>query len=175
MAFSAVYRKKTTTFSENDRAVFRRKISGFIFQQFNLINTLTAIENVELPMVLDEKNKNYRIKKAKKLLKMINLGHRENYYPNQLSGGQQQRVAIARALSNNPKVIFADEPTGNLDSKNSREVMDILKELNEKEGITIIMVTHEKEYTKYATKVVKMKDGEIIDIVKNQEHNIIGE
>lgn len=155
--------KKTTTFSENDRAVFRRKISGFIFQQFNLINTLTAIENVELPMVLDEKNKNYRIKKAKKLLKMINLGHRENYYPNQLSGGQQQRVAIARALSNNPKVIFADEPTGNLDSKNSREVMDILKELNEKEGITIIMVTHEPEFVKYASTIIKMKDGEIVE------------
>ena len=114
-------------------------------------------------MVLDEKNKNYRLKKAKKLLKMINLGHRENYYPNQLSGGQQQRVAIARALSNNPKVIFADEPTGNLDSKNSREVMDILKELNEKEGITIIMVTHEPEFVKHASTIIKMKDGEIVE------------
>ncbi|ABR56911.1 ABC transporter related [Methanococcus aeolicus Nankai-3] len=155
--------KKTTMFSENDRAVFRRKISGFIFQQFNLINTLTALENVELPLVLDEKNKNYRIKKAKKLLKIINLGHRENYYPNQLSGGQQQRVAIARALSNNPKIIFADEPTGNLDSKNSREVMDILKELNEKEGITVIMVTHEPEFAKYASRIINMKDGEIVE------------
>jgi putative ABC transport system ATP-binding protein len=166
--------KKTTLMSENERAVFRRKISGFIFQQFHLLNTLTALENVELSMVLNDMDKNYRRKRAKELLKIMGLEHRKKHYPNQLSGGQMQRVAIARALANRPKIIFADEPTGNLDSKSGYQVMNILKELHDN-GITIIMVTHEKEYTKYATKVVKMKDGEIIDIVKNQEHNIIGE
>ena len=166
--------KKTTLMSENERAVFRRKISGFIFQQFHLLNTLTALENVELSMVLNDMDKNYRRKRAKELLKIMGLEHRKKHYPNQLSGGQMQRVAIARAPANRPKIIFADEPTGNLDSKSGYQVMNILKELHDN-GITIIMVTHEKEYTKYATKVVKMKDGEIIDIVKNQEHNIIGE
>jgi len=164
--------KKTTLMSENERAVFRRKISGFIFQQFHLITTLTALENVELSMMLNDMDKNYRRKRAEELLNTMGLKHRGNHYPNQLSGGQMQRVAIARALANNPKIIFADEPTGNLDSKSGYQVMEILKELNSK-GITIIMVTHEKEYTKYATKVVKMKDGEIVKTVDNQEHRII--
>ncbi len=155
--------KKTSSMSENERAVFRRKISGFIFQQFHLINTLTALENVELPMMLDEKDNIYRKKRAKNLIKLMGLSHRMNHYPNQLSGGQQQRIAIARALANNPKVLFADEPTGNLDSKSGTQVMEILQELNEK-GITIVMVTHAKEYSKYATKVVNMKDGEIIGV-----------
>ena len=157
--------KKTTLKNENERAVFRRKISGFVFQQFHLIKTLTALENVELPMMLDEKDKSYRRKRAKKLLEIVGLGDRLNYYPYQLSGGQQQRVAIARALANNPKIIFADEPTGNLDSKSGIAVMNILKELNEK-GITIVMVTHEQELTKYASKIVKLRDGEIVDIVE---------
>ncbi|MDK2790699.1 MAG: putative transport system ATP-binding protein [Methanothermococcus sp.] len=152
--------KKTTLMDENERAVFRRKISGFIFQQFHLINTLTALGNVVLPLILDEKDEKYRISRAKELLKSVDLGHRENYYPNQLSGGQQQRVAIARALANKPEIIFADEPTGNLDSKSGRQVLETLKKLHE-EGITIIMVTHDKEFTKYATKIIRMKDGEI--------------
>jgi putative ABC transport system ATP-binding protein len=153
--------KKTTLMNENERAVFRRKISGFVFQQFHLIKTLTALENVELPMILNEKDKNYRRKRAKKLLEMVGLENRKNHYPNQLSGGQQQRVAIARALANNPKIIFADEPTGNLDSKSGKVIINILRELHEK-GITIIMVTHDANLTKYATRIVKMKDGEII-------------
>ncbi|NPA62410.1 MAG: ABC transporter ATP-binding protein [Methanococci archaeon] len=163
----AVYYKgrKTSSMSENERAVFRRKIGGFVFQQFHLIKTLTALENVELPMMLDEKDKTYRRRKAKKLLKMVGLEKRINHYPHQLSGGQQQRVAIARALANDPKIIFADEPTGNLDSKSGEVVMNILKELNEK-GITIIMVTHEQELTRYASKIVKLKDGEIVEIVE---------
>ena len=160
--------KKTSSMSENERAIFRRKISGFIFQQFHLINTLTALENVELPMMLDEKNKTYRRKRAKNLIKLMGLSHRENHYPNQLSGGQQQRIAIARALANNPKVLFADEPTGNLDSKSGRQVMESLQELNDN-GITIVMVTHEREFAKYATKIIKMKDGEIIDTVDNDK------
>jgi putative ABC transport system ATP-binding protein len=157
--------RRTSSMSENERAIFRRKVSGFIFQQFHLIKTLTALENVELPMMLDEKDKSYRRKRAKKLLEMVGLGDRLNYYPYQLSGGQQQRVAIARALANNPKIIFADEPTGNLDSKSGIAVMNILKELNEK-GITIVMVTHEQELTKYASKIVKLRDGEIVEIVE---------
>jgi putative ABC transport system ATP-binding protein len=157
--------RRTSSMSENDRAVFRRKISGFIFQQFHLIKTLTALENVELPMMLDEKDKAYRRKRAKKLLEIVGLGDRLNHYPYQLSGGQQQRVAIARALANNPKIIFADEPTGNLDSKSGEVVMNLLKELNEK-GITIIMVTHEQELVKYASKVIKLRDGEIVEIIE---------
>ncbi|ADC69209.1 ABC transporter related protein [Methanocaldococcus sp. FS406-22] len=157
--------RRTSSMSENERAIFRRKVSGFIFQQFHLIKTLTALENVELPMMLDEKDKSYRRKRAKKLLEMVGLGDRLNHYPYQLSGGQQQRVAIARALANNPKIIFADEPTGNLDSKSGIAVMNILKELNEK-GITIVMVTHEQELTKYASKIVKLRDGEIVEIVE---------
>ena len=157
--------RRTSSMSENERAIFRRKVSGFIFQQFHLIKTLTALENVELPMMLDEKDKSYRRKRAKKLLEIVGLGDRLNYYPYQLSGGQQQRVAIARALANNPKIIFADEPTGNLDSKSGIAVMNILKELNEK-GITIVMVTHEQELTKYASKIVKLRDGEIVEIVE---------
>ncbi len=153
--------KKTTLMNENERAIFRRRISGFIFQQFHLIKTLTALENVELPMILDEKDKKYRRKRAKKLLEMVGLAERIYHYPNQLSGGQQQRVAIARALANNPKIIFADEPTGNLDSKSGKIVMDLLKELNEK-GITIIMVTHDKDLAKYASRIIKMKDGKIV-------------
>jgi putative ABC transport system ATP-binding protein len=98
----------------------------------------------------------------------MGLSHRENHYPSQLSGGQQQRIAIARALANNPKVLFADEPTGNLDSKSGRQVMESLQELNDN-GITIVMVTHEREFAKYATKIIKMKDGEIIDTVKNND------
>ncbi|WP_048201403.1 ABC transporter ATP-binding protein [Methanocaldococcus bathoardescens] len=157
--------RKTSSMSENERAIFRRKISGFVFQQFHLIKTLTALENVELPMILDEKDKYYRRKRAKELLEMVGLKDRLNHYPHQLSGGQQQRVAIARALANNPKIIFADEPTGNLDSKSGIAVMNILKELNEK-GITIIMVTHEQELTKYASKIIKLRDGEIVEIVE---------
>lgn len=156
--------RRTSSMSENERAIFRRKISGFIFQQFHLIKTLTALENVELPMMLDERDKSYRRKRAKKLLEMVGLGDRLNHYPHQLSGGQQQRVAIARALANNPKIIFADEPTGNLDSKSGMAVMSILKGLNEK-GITIIMVTHEQELTKYASKIIKLRDGEIVEII----------
>ena len=157
--------KRTSSMSENERAIFRRKVSGFIFQQFHLIKTLTALENVELPMILDEKDKAYRRKRAKKLLEMVGLGDRLNHYPHQLSGGQQQRVAIARALANNPKIIFADEPTGNLDSKSGEVVMNILKELNEK-GITIIMVTHEQELLKYASKIIRLRDGEIVEIIE---------
>ncbi|XRP96909.1 ABC transporter ATP-binding protein [Methanocaldococcus sp. 16A] len=157
--------RKTSSMSENERVIFRRRICGFIFQQFHLIKTLTALENVELPMILDEKNKIYRRKRAEELLELVGLEDRMYHYPHQLSGGQQQRVAIARALANNPKIIFADEPTGNLDSKSGEVVMNILKKLNDN-GITIIMVTHEQELLKFASKIIKLRDGEIVEIIK---------
>ncbi|ABR55455.1 ABC transporter related [Methanococcus vannielii SB] len=165
--------KKTTKMNESERAVYRRKISGFIFQQFHLINTLTALGNVELPMVLDGKNELKRRKRAKELLKMVDLTEREDYRPSQLSGGQQQRVAIARSLSNNPKILFADEPTGNLDSKSGKQVMEILKKLH-KDGMTIIMVTHDEYMIKYATKIIRMKDGEILRIEKIENGEVVG-
>jgi len=164
--------KKTTKMDENERAVYRRKISGFIFQQFHLISTLTALGNVELPMILDGKDEVTRRKRAKELLQMVNLTERENYRPSQLSGGQQQRVAIARSLSNHPKILFADEPTGNLDSKSGKQVMEILENLHDN-GMTIIMVTHDEYMLKYATKVLRMKDGEIIRIEKIENGEVV--
>lgn len=164
--------KKTTKMDENERAVYRRKISGFIFQQFHLISTLTALGNVELPMILDGKDEVTRRKRAKELLQMVNLTERETYRPSQLSGGQQQRVAIARSLSNHPKILFADEPTGNLDSKSGKQVMEILENLHDN-GMTIIMVTHDEYMLKYATKVLRMKDGEIIRIEKIENGEVV--
>ncbi len=156
-----INRIDTTFMNESEKAIFRRKISGFIFQRFYLMNNLKVIENVALPLILDEKSQNYAFKRSFELLKKLGLENRAYYFPSQLSGGQRQRVAIARALANNPKIIFADEPTGALDSKNGEIVMNILKELN-KEGITIVMVTHDPRYFKYGTRIIKMKDGEII-------------
>uniref|UniRef100_A9A687 ABC transporter related n=1 Tax=Methanococcus maripaludis (strain C6 / ATCC BAA-1332) TaxID=444158 RepID=A9A687_METM6 len=164
--------KKTTKMNENERAVFRRKISGFIFQQFHLIGTLTALGNVELPMTLDGKDEYSRKKRAKELLSIVGLTERESYKPSQLSGGQQQRVAIARSLSNNPKVLFADEPTGNLDSKSGKQVMEILENLHS-EGMTVIMVTHDNYMIKYATKVIRMKDGEILEIDRVKDGEVL--
>src|SRR3989339_1650144 len=128
--------------SESDLAQIRGKKIGFIFQTFNLILTLSALENVALPMIFQNITKEERVKRATELLEMVGLGDRINHKPNELSGGQQQRVAIARSLINNPEVILADEPTGNLDSKSASEIIDILKGLNDL-GITIVMVTHE--------------------------------
>jgi putative ABC transport system ATP-binding protein len=124
-------------------------------------------------MVLDGKNELKRRKRAKELLKMVDLTEREDYRPSQLSGGQQQRVAIARSLSNNPKILFADEPTGNLDSKSGKQVMEILKKLH-KDGMTIIMVTHDEYMIKYATKIIRMKDGEILRIEKIENGEVVG-
>ena len=119
-------------------------------------------------MFIKTKNWKKSLSEAESILQKLDILKRKNHYPNQLSGGEQQRVAIARALANNPKVLFADEPTGNLDSKSGRQVMESLQELNDN-GITIVMVTHEREFAKYATKIIKMKDGEIIDTVKNND------
>jgi len=146
---------------ESDLAQLRGKKIGFIFQTFNLIPTLTALENVMLPMVFQGKDKQERINRATKILIRLKMGSRLNHLPSELSGGERQRVAIARALSNNPEVILADEPTGNLDSKTGEEVIKIFEELN-KEGKTIIMVTHDPNMAKHADKIYKLKDGQIV-------------
>ena len=148
--------------SDDELAEIRCLKIGFVFQFHNLIPTLTALENVELPMIFAKVSTEERKRRAKKLLESVELGDRMNHLPSQLSGGQQQRVAIARALANNPEVILADEPTGELDSKNSHLIMKTLSELRENYGVTIIVVTHDMEMAKYADRIIKMKDGKIV-------------
>lgn len=152
--------KNVADMSESSLALLRGKTIGFIFQQFNLLPTLSALENVMLPMeILDESEKSAR-EKAKLLLGSLGLGDRYNHKPNQLSGGQQQRVAIARALANDPEVILADEPTGNLDSKTGQFVMDFLGKMHDK-GNTVILITHDLELVTYAKRIIHIKDGMI--------------
>ena len=148
--------------NENKLALFRRHNVGFILQAYNLMPQLSAIENVEMPLIFSGVSKNKRRKRALDMLKKVGLEDRVNHKPSELSGGQQQRVSIARALMNNPKVILADEPTGNLDSKTSVEILELLKELNEKYKTTFVVVTHSKVVYKYATRIIKMKDGLLV-------------
>lgn len=144
--------------NSTQRAMIRRYIFGFVFQSFNLLKKTSALDNVQVPLIYQGIPKKERIIKAKKALEEVDLGNRINHLTNQLSGGQQQRVAIARAIVTNPKILFADEPTGNLDSVRSIETMELLKALNNK-GITIIMVTHEEDMAQYASKIIHIKDG----------------
>ncbi len=160
--------KDISTMSESDLAQIRGRKIGFIFQQFNLISTLTAIENVMLPMIFQGVPREERSDKAKKLLEMVDLGDRMYHKPNELSGGQQQRVAIARSLANDPEVILADEPTGNLDSKTGSTVMDFLRKLHEDEGKTIIMVTHDEDVAKNADRIEYLRDGKIVKTIKKR-------
>lgn len=147
-------------FSENKKARIRNREIGFVFQNFNLVSSMTVIDNVVLPLTYS-RGWNYKnLEKASAILKTIGLSDREYYLPNQLSGGQKQRVAIARALINHPSIILADEPTGNLDSKNSQIIMNELAKLH-KEGNTILMVTHNPELLSYASRVIHMKDGQV--------------
>jgi putative ABC transport system ATP-binding protein len=146
---------------ESELAQIRGRKIGFIFQTFNLIPTLTALENVMLPMVFQRIEFEEREIKARELLEKIGLGHRLNHLPNELSGGERQRVAIARALANDPEVILADEPTGNLDSKRGEEIAKMLDKLNS-EGRTIILVTHDMHVAKHARKIFQLKDGKIV-------------
>jgi len=152
--------KNIAHLEESDLAQIRGKIIGFVFQQFNLIPTLTALENVTLPMLFQNVEQNERHKIAKDLLMDVGLGDRITFKPTQLSGGQQQRVAIARALANDPDVILADEPTGNLDSVTGKDVMLLLDELNKK-GKTIIVITHDPTIAKKAKRVIYLKDGKV--------------
>lgn len=148
--------------SENKRSEYRAEYVGYVFQQFNLIDTLTVSQNIEIPLIYSGvRDKNKRKELVAKRLKEVGLEDKALSYPNHLSGGQQQRIAIARALVNNPKIIFADEPTGALDSETGKEIMRLLTELNES-GTTIIMVTHDHDMTKYASRVISLKDGSFV-------------
>lgn len=148
-------------FSEDKLAEVRGKIIGFVFQQFNLLLNLTAIENVMLPMIFSGMPEKKRIERGEKLLVSLGLKEKINRRPKEMSGGEMQRVAIARSLANNPDIILADEPTGNVDSKTGEKIMEILNNLNKKEGKTIILITHDKDIANYGDDIVRIKDGEI--------------
>jgi len=152
--------KDVSHLSDNDLAKIRRQKIGFVFQFFNLIPNFTALKNVELPMVFS--NMPNREKRAKELLRIVGLEKRMTHYPSQLSGGEAQRVAIARALANKPEVILADEPTGNLDTKSGKEILNLLVKLNKTQNLTLILVTHESYIASYAKKRIYIKDGQII-------------
>jgi len=152
---------KVSDMSENERARVRREVLGFVFQQFNLIPTFTVLENVEIPMVLREVEVDERRERAGSILDSLELGHRLNYYPSQLSGGQQQRVAIARALVNDPAIILADEPTGNLDTKSGAMVFDILNDLHD-QGKTIVLITHDQSLAQKTERTIRIQDGEVV-------------
>jgi putative ABC transport system ATP-binding protein len=155
--------KNISELHESDLAQIRGKTIGFVFQQFNLMPSLTALENVTLPMMFQGMLPADREERARKLLSLVGLADRMDHRPTELSGGQQQRVAIARSLANDPDVILADEPTGNLDSKTGNEIVDMLKGLNKDEGKTIIMVTHEADIAQKAERIVQLRDGKIVD------------
>ena len=152
---------------ERDRTTNRKGRIGFVFQSFNLIDELTVEENVDLQLKYLGVKKEERKQRVLDILRRVKLSHRAKHYPHQLSGGQQQRVAIARAVVGKPSIILADEPTGNLDSKNGMEVMQLLSELNE-EGTTIVMVTHSKHDATYADRIVNLFDGQVVDAVSDQ-------
>lgn len=154
--------KDIAEMSESALANVRGRKIGFVFQQFNLIPTLDALGNVMLPMIFQGYSEEKRRKRAEKLLRMVDLGERMNHKPKELSGGQQQRVAIARALANDPDMILADEPTGNLDSKSGKQIMEMLGKLHLEEGKTIVMVTHDLHLVNYAHRVIHLKDGQIL-------------
>ena len=160
--------------SETQAADYRNRMIGFIFQSFNLISFKTAVENVELPLYYQGVPRKKRHEMAMDYLERLGLGQWANHFPNQMSGGQKQRVAIARALITKPEIILADEPTGALDSKTSVEVMQLLKQLNKQEGITIIVVTHEGGVANETDKIIHIKDGMIGQIEENTSHNAWG-
>jgi putative ABC transport system ATP-binding protein len=152
---------EVSKFREGQRTILRKGNIGFVFQSFNLIDELSVFENVELPLLYMKVSKTERKERVVKVLERMDIAHRAKHFPQQLSGGQQQRVAVARALVTNPKLILADEPTGNLDSKNGEEVMKMLEELN-KEGTTIIMVTHSPTHAERAHRTINLFDGKIV-------------
>jgi len=160
---------EVATLSDDELAFVRNKQIGFVFQSFNLLTKLTAVENVALPMIYAGMDKKSRNERAAALLSSVGLGDRMDHLPSELSGGQRQRVAIARALANNPAIIMADEPTGNLDSKSTIDVMNIFRGLYD-EGRTIILVTHEPEIATYASRNVVLRDGLIVE--DSQNHNM---
>ena len=154
--------RDVSTLKENERTDIRKGVIGFVFQSFNLIDELNVYENIELPLLYMKTPARERRQRIKAVMDRMAISHRRKHFPNQLSGGQQQRVAIARAVLSNPKLILADEPTGNLDSTNGREVMELLSRLH-REGTTIIMVTHSQHDATYADRIVNLYDGQIVE------------
>lgn len=157
-----------SSLSENELAAFRQKHTGFVFQSYNLLNELTAVENVAMPLMFKGIPAEQRLLEAKKMLCRVGLKDRMNHFPNQMSGGQQQRVGIARAFVTRPEVVFADEPTGNLDSKTTKEVMRMIRSFAKRFHQTIVLVSHDPEMTEYADRIVTLIDGEIVSDVLHE-------
>ena len=153
---------EVSRFSKNELAEIRNKKLGFVFQSFNLLSRTTVVENIELPLIYNKRTSKREVDKIYQIMQTLGLGGFQMHYPNQLSGGQQQRVAIARAIINDPALLLADEPTGNLDSATSADVMNVLCDLNHKIGITIVLVTHETDIARYARRVIVLKDGKVL-------------
>jgi putative ABC transport system ATP-binding protein len=166
--------KDVSRMSKNELARIRNHEIGFVFQGFNLLSRTTAIENVELPLLYNGSSPKGSERKRRALdsLNLVGLGERTHHYPNQLSGGQQQRVAIARALINNPSILLADEPTGNLDTRTSVEVMEVFQRLNQERGITVLLITHEHDIAEYGTRIVSFRDGHIVKDEKIADRRI---
>ncbi len=157
------------TKTENQLVKFRREHIGFIFQSFNLMGTMNALENVALPLTFQGISKKERMKRAKKMVHLVGLDKFWDHKPNQMSGGQQQRVGVARALVVRPEIIFADEPTGNLDSNTSQEIMDLMRSVVREQNQTLIMVTHDNHLASFADKIIRIKDGKIVDMKDNRQ------
>lgn len=162
-----IYDQEISRLDENQKAAVRNQYVGFIFQNFQLISTLTALENVMVPLELQGRSKEARERSAH-LLERVGLGDRMTHYPTQLSGGEQQRVSLARAFSNTPKLLFADEPTGNLDGDTGANVEQLLFDLNKEQGTTLVIVTHDLDLAQKAGRVIKLKSGKIVSDLKNQ-------
>ncbi|MED1743467.1 ABC transporter ATP-binding protein [Brevibacillus borstelensis] len=154
--------EEISRFNENELCLFRRKCMGFIFQSYNLLPGLTALENVELPLIFAGESKKKRRIRAAEILEKMGLEGRLDHRPNELSGGQQQRVSIARALVNNPSIVLADEPTGNLDSKTEQEILDLMRQMNRESNTTFIIVTHEQEVAEQSDRVIYLQDGRVV-------------
>jgi len=165
--------KDISKLHESDLAQIRGKKIGFVFQQFNLIPSLDALHNVTLPMIFQNYTYEERMEKGKELLRLVGLGERMHHKPKEMSGGEQQRVAIARALSNDPEVILADEPTGNLDTKTGIQIMDLMCKLHKEKNKTVIMVTHDLDLVKYGEKIIYLKDGQVVKTKRKKEEDAI--
>ncbi len=161
--------KHVERMNEEQLALFRQESIGFVFQSYNLLSTLTAMENVMLPLIFEGVPKKERIKRAQDMLEAVGLKERMHHKPNEMSGGQQQRVSIARAFVNNPRVVFADEPTGNLDTKTTYEMMDLITGMAKKNNQTLIIVTHDLEISEYADRIIHLSDGKIEKIEVNEK------
>ena len=156
---------------DKELSAIRNKKIGFVFQTYNLISKTTALKNIELPMLYAGVSKTERTKKAKELLELVEMSDREKHLPEELSGGQKQRVAIARAMANNPAILLADEPTGALDSKTGRLVMDLFHKLNKEQGITVVLITHSQELASETDRIISIKDGNVVSVENGGGYN----